>query len=188
MISALLATIETEEEYHAVDQIFRLYHKKMLAVALDVLHNQADAEDAVMMTVKYMCEHPQKFLDYQSPKTIGLICAKTEWAAIDIFRKNRKKAERITALCDNTENSVFNTTEDDFLDILINMDNKMLLYKALRTLSIDYQTPIVLKYFYQMKTHDIANFMELSESAVDVRIHRGKNMLKEFCIDMEGQK
>lgn len=184
MISSLLATIETEEEYHAIDQIFRLYHKKMLAIALAVVHNQADAEDAVMTTVKYMCDHPQRFLDYESSKTIGLIYTKTKWTAIDIFRKNQKNSERLAALCENMESSACDTTKEDLLDVLINAENKELLHKALRSLSLDYQIPIVLKYFHQMKSHEIAEFMGLTEDAVDVRIHRGKSMLKERCISM----
>ena len=183
MIAALLATIETEEEYHAIEQIYNLYHKRMLAIAMGVLRNQADAEDAVMMAVKYMCDKPQNFLDYRSPKTVDLIYKKTKCSALDIYRKNKHRSEHCTFLNEDTENILYDASINEALEIEINLENREMVSKALRDMKEEYRIPIILKYFHQMKTKEIAEFLDLSEGTVDVRIHRGKKMLKEICID-----
>ena len=72
---------------------------------------------------------------------------------------------------------------NEALEIEINLENREMVSKALRDMKEEYRIPIILKYFHQMKTKEIAEFLDLSEGTVDVRIHRGKKMLKEICID-----
>ena len=188
MISAILTTIETEEEYHAIEQIYSLYYKRMIAVAMNVLHNQADAEDAVMTTIKYMCDYPQKFLEYRSSKTIDLIHTKIKWTAIDIYRRNQNRFDQCISLNEETENFLCDLSVNEALEIEVNLENREIMSKALSEMKPDYRIPIVLKYFHQMKTKEIAEFLNVSESVVDVRIHRGKLMLKEICISMGYRK
>ncbi|MBQ8310929.1 MAG: sigma-70 family RNA polymerase sigma factor [Clostridia bacterium] len=183
MISELLATIETEEESHAIAEIYDRYSKRMYAIAYQFLQNPHDAEDAVMDAFTYMCDHPQDFLEYKTPKVIGMICGKVKWTATDIYRKNKRHSNRVAALDDTLENCVYDTDEDDVLDMLMNEFNRDLLQNALRELEIDYALPIKLKYYNQMKASKIAEFMNITESSVNVRIYRGKEKLKKICIE-----
>ncbi len=185
MISELLLAIETEEEAYAISEIYRLYHKRMIGIAMKILNNHADAEDAMMSAIKYMCEKPQKFLDYKSPKIIYLIRCKTECIAIDMFRRKKRMGLYTTALTEEIEDTAYNTNEESTLDIIINQETENHLYQALKSLKPEYQIPIILKYFHQMKLNEIADLMNMTENSVNVRIFRGRQKLKEICSQME---
>ena len=183
MVLDFLATIETEDEYNAIDQIYRLYYGRMVMIALDILHNKSDAEDAVMDAIKYMCDQPSMFLDYETSQTYSLVCMKVKCSAIDIFRRKKREASRFISLNDEIESTTYDESDYDLSNILINAENQRILYQALNELDHTYQIPIILKYFYQMRSREIADFMGLTVEAVDMRIHRAKRILKKMCID-----
>ena len=183
MILNLLATIETEEEYNAIVQLYEKYNKRMYAIAMSILHHQQDAEDAVMDALKYMCDEPQMFLRYEDTRTLGLVCMKVKSSAIDIYRKNKKYAARIATLQDDVKLNLHDEVEYDLSNVLIHETNKNILYDAIHDLDDDYKIPILLKYFFLMKSNEIATFMGVTANVVDVRIHRAKKMLKNICVE-----
>ena len=117
-----------------------------------------------------------------------MIHTKIKWTAIDIYRRNQNRSDQCISLNEGTENILYDTSVNEALEIAVNLENREMMSKALSDMTSDYRIPLVLKYFHQMKTKEIAEFLNLSESAVDVRIHRGKLMLKEICISMGYQK
>ena len=84
---------------------------------------------------------------------------------------------------DEIESTTYDESDYDLSNILINAENQRILYQALNELDHTYQIPIILKYFYQMRSREIADFMGLTVEAVDMRIHRAKRILKKMCID-----
>ena len=183
MILGLLAAIESEEERYAIEQIYCLYYDKMVAVAFHVLNDSDDAEDAAMDAIRYMCDKPQMFLEYENPKIYGLICLKVKCSAIDIFRTKKRIITMQTKL-DVTKLLLQHDEENDVANILINEENEQILHKAIKELDDDHQIPIILKYFHGMRSAEIAEFMKININTVDTRIHRAKQTLKESCIRM----
>ena len=183
MILGLLAAIESEEERNAIEQIYCLYYDKMVAVAFHVLNDSDDAEDAAMDAIKYMCDKPQLFLEYENPRVYGLICLKVKCSAIDIFRTKKKFISTQEGL-DETMIILPHAKENEIAKILINKENEQILHKAINELDDDYRIPIILKYFHGMRSAEIAEFMQTNINTVNTRIHRAKQILKESCIRM----
>ena len=75
------------------------------------------------------------------------------------------------------------SNKTDLYNLSMTEEEAERLYQALNELDHTYQIPIILKYFYQMRSREIADFMGLTVEAVDVRIHRAKRILKKMCID-----
>lgn len=185
MILTIIQTIENETERDAITAIFNEHFPKMLAVAYDILKNKQDAEDAAMNAMKYMCEHPENFTDYMSKKAINLVFLCTKSAAIDIYRKNQRRSKLLISY----ESWIEETSPDDyetpdlFTNILINQETKQALAEAIEKLDDMYKFPIVLKYNYQMKNHEIADLLHIDVNTVNGRIFRAKKILQQKLKD-----
>lgn len=140
MILEIIQTIENENERHAISEIFKLYYPHMKAVAYNVLHNREDAEDAAMNAMKYMCQHPDLFTNYDtSPQTISLICLCVKSAAIDIYRKNKRKNNLFFSLDELKDHEGVNSSlesNDPILNIIITEETKKYLRKQLKNWKI----------------------------------------------------
>lgn len=178
----IIQAIENEIERHAINEIFETHFPRMQAIAYDILKNREDAEDVAMGVIQSMCEHPNSFIDYQSPKTIHLVFICTRNAAIDLYRKNQRTKEFLLSenLQDfSKEDGTFYDAEDSFSNIIISEENKKYLIRSIDLLDDIYKTPILLKYTHQMKNIEIAALLHVDVNTVNTRIFRAKHLLRE---------
>jgi RNA polymerase sigma-70 factor (ECF subfamily) len=173
----IIQSIENEIERQAINEIFETHFPKMQAIAYDILKNHQDAEDIAMGIIQYMCEHPDLFIDYKSPKTIHFVFICTRNAAIDLYRKNQRKSDFFQDFSE-ASTSLYNT-EDSLNNILISNENKDFLVRSIDLLDDIYKTPILLKYTHQMKNIDIAALLNVDVNTVNSRIFRAKQLLRE---------
>lgn len=180
MILALIQIIESNEERSAIDALFNAYFPKMQCLAYGILNNRQDAEDAAMETMRYICEHSEIFVDYKDPDTVSLVFMCVKSAAIDLYRKNRKRNELF--IChDHFEENYQNIFEDDpsLSDMIVCEENNKILNSALDQLEDMYKIPILLKYKHFMRNKDIAELLKLDTNTVNGRMFRAKKLLKQ---------
>ena len=123
-------------------------------IAKAILKEDADCEDAMSSAIvkgfSKICTLKQK--EY----------AKTWFSRILILRKRKREVayeERVL-----TEEAA----QLDYSD----------LYQNLMQLDISYRLPLVMYYFDGFKIREIADILEMSESAVKMRLNRGKIQLR----------
>lgn len=139
------------------------YSKNLYKIAYSYLENEQDALEAVQETtcrayVKLKrLKQPQYFKTWVTKILINY--------CIDELRRRKKLTELNTeeALEDNTSN-------------IDNID----LEKALNKLDSRYKQVIVLKYFQDMTTEDIANVLERPEGTIKTWLHRGLSGLRSY--------
>ena len=175
----IIQAIENEIERHAINFIFENYFPRMQAIAYDILKNREDAEDVAMGVIQYMCEHPDSFIDYQSPKTIHLVFICTRNAAIDLYRKNQRKNNLFPSQEFEDASTWHDDTEHSLNDMIISNENKDFLIRAIDSLDDIYKTPILLKYTHQMKNIEIAALLHVDVNTVNTRIFRAKHLLRQ---------
>ena len=90
MLSYYLQTIESEEDKSKFERIYYRYRKLMFHVAMKILHNDADAEDAVHQAFVSVIENLNKAGVPESPETRCYVVTITERKAIDILRAKEK--------------------------------------------------------------------------------------------------
>ena len=180
MILELLQIIENDDERDAINELFNAYFPKMQSVAYGILNNKYDAEDAAMEAMKYICEHPDHFLDYKNPSTISLIFICVRNVSIDMYRR-KQRGNKLFTSTDDFYGNYQNVLEEDqsLCDIIICKENKEIINKALEELDDMYKLPILLKYNYQMKNKDISKLLNVDVNTVNGRIFRAKKLLKE---------
>lgn len=85
-----LQMIESDEDKSKFEQLYIMYKGLMFHVAMKILKNEFDAEDAVHQAFLSLIENLKKISDVKCPKTRAYIVIITERKAIDIIRSRSK--------------------------------------------------------------------------------------------------
>ena len=81
-----LQMIESDEDKSKFEQLYIMYKGLMFHVAMKILKNEFDAEDAVHQAFLSLIENLKKISDVKCPKTRAYTVIITERKAIDIIR------------------------------------------------------------------------------------------------------
>ena len=90
MLAYYLQAIESGEDKSKFERIYYRYRKLMFHVAMKILHNDADAEDAVHQAFVSALENLNKIGVPELPETRCYVVTITERKAIDILRAKEK--------------------------------------------------------------------------------------------------
>ena len=90
-----LQMIESDEDKSKFEQLYIMYKGLMFHVAMKILKNEFDAEDAVHQAFLSLIENLKKISDVKCPKTRAYIVIITERKAIDIIRSRSKLVDVI---------------------------------------------------------------------------------------------
>ena len=90
MLTYYLQAIESEEDKSKFERIYCHYRKLMFYVAMKILNNDADAEDAVHQAFVSVIENLKKIGVPERPETRCYVVTITERKAIDILRAKEK--------------------------------------------------------------------------------------------------
>ena len=140
-------------------ELFDLYSNMVYRLALSYLRQSQDAEDAVQAVFL-------KLIDGRAKPEQG---------------KERAFLTRVTINhCKDVLRSVWKRKIEP-LDNEIEFEHKEdgELYYAIMDLPVKYRVVVYLHYYEGYTFYEIANFLKISASAVSMRIHRAKKLLKE---------
>lgn len=179
MIQVILQSIENDEQRNAIEQIYHLYGKMMLAKAYSILNNTHDAEDAVMETFYRISKSAQDFIDPKHPATVALISIYTRNVAINMYRRNQRYSKIVHSDVDVDE-VVNEAAAEDVAELIISDENMEIVRRAIHALDDMYKDVIILKYFYHKRNVEIAEILGIDSNRVNGRIYRAKQKIKEI--------
>lgn len=159
-----LQMIESEKEKDKFEFLYEEYRNLMYMIAVGILHNQEDAEDAVHQAFISILEHLNKISKPTDPsaKSFCATCARNK--AVDIYRKN--------------QHNVF--IDFDQLQVSVETDfPEGSLEAAIAKLPDIYRDVILLRYDNGFTVKEIADILAVDISTVRKRITRAKSKLKE---------
>ncbi len=184
----LLLTAEMEPpQRELAEKIYAQYGSKIYGLALHYLKNKYDAEDILGDVMIKIIENIEKFVDFDSTKTASLIVIYTRSAAIDCYRKRKRRFKKEVQpffedeegeLCEielpaseNTEKTVIDAeTANDVARVLHALPPRQLdAIKLIYTMGFSYK--------------EAADAMGITESAVASLVSRGKENLKKIMGD-----
>ncbi len=140
------------------------YLDTVYRIALNGCKNHADAEDVVQNTFIKLLKQDKSFTDDEHAKKWLIRVAVNECNSLwrSPWRKNTTSMEELTS------EPSFSTPE------------KSALYYAIKELPTKYRQVIHLYYFEGYSTREIADIMSISETAVQTRLLRARQRLKEI--------
>ena len=181
LILAMLAELDAEER-DLVLELWERYGETMYAVALDVLGNREDAEDAVEETVLHIMSHLDKFrgrdVDSVKNQIVIYIRAVARNAAIDAYRKKKRRGGREIPMPEDAPEP-----EDDALlpeEIVLTRELQKTVQDALNLLPQTTKDAVTLFYLEDYSYEEIADTLAIPVSQVKGRLFRARKKLREL--------
>ncbi len=167
MLMLLLSMVEDEEDRRAFAAVFNRYHDRMLAVALHILGDQSEAEDAVQNAFIQVIRHFEKIFEIPCEELPLWLVTIVKNEAITLRRKRRdaRPLEDWAAFAETVE------APGDYRGLV----------ELFTRLPETYRAALEMKLLLGYTDREIAQRLGLSETAVSTRISRGRKLLQQLA-------
>lgn len=170
---------ESEEGVNKLKEIYIKYKKLMYYIAIDILKDAHESEDAVQNSIIKLVNYIDRIDDINSNKTKHLIVTIVKNASIDIYRKKKK-----TFPSDIDKFSNLIESEDIPLDdLVIKLGEAQKLSKKIAELKNEYADILTLRYYHEFNNKEIANILNITNGNVRIKLYRARKALKKLMID-----
>ena len=171
MLFLYLQMIAGDEDRRKFERLYEKYRNLMMHVALKILENREDAEDAVHQAFVSVIQNLGKIDESQEQRTRSFVVTITENKSVDIIRKRSKIA------------SIEEVAEPQGLAFPLPGDNG--LADAMAKLPARYREVLLLRYDNVYSTREIAKMTGMNYEAVKRLITRAKAALDKQLESME---
>jgi len=171
MLTFFLAILESEEDRKRFTVLYEENHVRMERVALYILQNKHDAEDAVQNAFLQVIHHFEKIYEIPCEELPFWLISIVKNEALIILRKKRKVVPMEN--CEGIEQNI-----DGVSDYI-------LLVESFRHLPETYRAVLEMKFLIGYTDKETAQRLGISETAVSSRASRGRALLKKI-IQKEG--
>lgn len=171
MLTVLLTVLETDEDRHRFIEIYEQYHVQMERIAMRILANQDDAEDAVQNAFMQVIRHFEKVSEIPCENLPFWIISILKNESIMILRRNK----RIVPLED----------WDGFAVEAENVTDYRELVRLFSKLPETYCAVLEMKLLFGYGDREVARKLGISRAAVSTRASRGRALLREI-LEKEG--
>lgn len=171
-----LQMLKTEEERELFTKIYLTYRDVLHYVAMSILHNQYDAEDAVHQAFLSIIKVIHKFPVVESEEVKAYYITIVSNKAVDIIRERKGIVDT-----DFDEGITAAIIDERILGLHIPVpetDNKLAC--ALSKMPAKYRDFLLLYYDAGYSTAEMAKIFNLKRAAVQKRIWRAKQMLRDY--------
>lgn len=162
-----LMMIESPEDQSKFERLYLAYRDTMYQVALNLLHNEYDAEDAVHQAFVKIAEKIEIIDGTICPRTKSYVVIITERKAIDILRYQ--------------QNHPTVPFEEEKLGITIEYDGQNILTRCMTQLPTSYRHVLLMKHYHGFSSRETAKLLGLSEANVIKIDQRAKKKLLALC-------
>ncbi len=168
MINIYLSILETDQEKSQFEELYIKYKDKMYSIAYSILNNKEDAEDSVQQAFLTIADNFKKLNQLPCDELEAYIVVIIRNNSIDIFKKNKKSAERLSELDEQQAVDV-----DFFEDVEYNR-----LIEIISGLPQKYKDVLFMYYLEDFSAKEIAEMLDISTNNVYKRLERAKKLLK----------
>lgn len=172
MICAALALISDDSDRQLVAEMYERYERLMYNVALGILHDSHDAEDAVQTAFVRIINHLQKIIENGGYNHAGYFAVIARNVALNMLGDSRQ-TESIDDYCDLSDDV---SLEADMLSRL----GEEAIAKAVKSLSEVDRDIMYLHLYEKMSVKVIAELMHMQMNTVSAHIYRAKKKLAEM--------
>ena len=177
-----LAQIEDESDREFLERLFIRYEKSLKRCAMDILENESDAEDCLIDSFVKITDYLEKYksADEEYRKNLLFLTCKNN-ARTMLKKINRQRSNEMSMGAYEDDEK---TSENEFVDldeniekIAITRHTQALVREVLNKLKPHHKEILVLKFYHGMSNREIADFLEMKENAVVMRLKRAKEEL-----------
>lgn len=163
-----------EGDSQSFDQLMEYYYPKVLRMAYLISGSHADSEDIVQETFVLCWTNRKKI---KEPEYFGNWLYRTLTREAWRFCKNKRKEQPAEEVFGEEEPETASVLEEVMM-----RSRDQELYKAIKNLPVKQRTAVVLYYFNQLSTREIAGIMGCLEGTVKSRLYTARVNLKQELI------
>lgn len=175
MFCLYLLMLDDENDKHEFEKLYYKYREKMYQIALSILHNHADAQEAVSDAFYKIAKNYRKYIE-KSVNIEILIVIIIRSISLDYYRKNKRRALR--------EIHIQPIDDYDFTD---EFDVSRIVGEILE-LPEKIRNAMYLRYVYGFSVKEIAELHNCGTTIIYQRISKGREILEEKlkgCVNHE---
>jgi len=159
---------------HAIEELIHLYENGVFHLALSIVDDPAEADDVAQESLIAAISALSSYQDHGSFKT-WLFTITLNLSRSRLRKRNaRERLKRILGNISLIQSQKQTTPEE----LTVQDERKTLLWTALNTLKEKHRLPILLRYYHDLPTADIAAILNVSEGTVFSRLHTGRERLR----------
>lgn len=171
------------QKHILLEQIYRQYSRLMYFIAYQILGDGYLAEDAVQTAFLKLERNRFSVDSVTSSKTKSFIIIVIRNVAISIMKS---KGQGVLACVDDDITDIPDG-ETLPLDLVVKNESIDEIKNAIAGLDPKYSDILLLRYFSDYSTLEIASFFSISDELVRVRLHRAKKLLVEKLSERRSQ-
>ena len=152
-----------EEQKSKAEQLYIKYWHLMCHIAMEILQNPADAEDAAQQALLYLLSHMDKLGDIDSPATKAYVALTAKHRAIDLYRSRPH--------CEPLDISGMKTAQVH--------PERLGVMEAISQLPPRDRDVLMLRFWAGYTTEEIGGMFHMKKDAVQKAIWRAKKKLAE---------
>lgn len=164
-----------------LQELFNNNASKMYNIAFSILKNPANAEDAVQDAFLSLCDNADRYKKLTASELDGLCVIITKNKCLDQIKKMKWNSpvdiEEIRFPPQETSQA-----PDEYIIKKEGSDN---IRRIINQLPEIYREIIVLKFYYEFRTKEIAHLLGLPVKTVDTRLYRAKKLVERLVNDDE---
>ena len=163
-----LAELDTQEEKDQFEKIYREYKEKMHSIALKILKNNYDAEDAVDIAFHKLAKNFTNISHKSCDEIRSYIVICIRNTAIDLYRSRKRILTRTQAVKE----------DDSYEDFWEQKTDRISMIASIKSLPDEYRDVIFLRDYQMLSVKETSRIMNISETAVTSLLYRAHKKLK----------
>lgn len=173
MLPMTFMALVDEDDIPAFEELYNTYRSKMFGIALAVLGDAHDAEDAVAEAFYHIARDYKKIMSLDCKKREGYIVILCRNAAFDIYRRRKRETEHIAG---DIETASLSFEDED----------SGRLTQAIRALPKEHRDALYIYCIFGCSAEESAARLGISKGALYTRVSRAKAELKRLLKEGEG--
>lgn len=175
VLNFYLSLLDTEEEKSKIENLYHTYNGLMLKIAFDILNDYDLANDALHNAFLKIVRHLDKLDENSCHKTKAYMVLVIESISKNMY--NKRKRQNSTSY-DELEDNI--SDSKNFEDDISSKLTVEYVYKKIELLPEIYKEVLTLKFVNDLTDKEIAEILEISNSATRKRLERAKVKLTEL--------
>lgn len=175
MLALYTAMIDDESDQLRFEDIYHRYHKQMVLVAMKVLNNMEDAEDAIQTALLGIARQIKSVPAGNDRALRAYVLTAAKHAALNLVPQKKRRENTI-----ELSELPLASTEDLFEQVAASQDYQLLL-RSMKQLEPPYREILMLTFVQELSVNQIAALLGRKPGTVRQQLNRGKKLLVAIC-------